>query len=209
MENSNQENKDYQIWFPYEVFYIESMLTVARSAMTEQTVLQETLEKIKNLEQINKDDEEFIIDLVQNVINRAAALSKYFWPKENNKKNRNELHQKRGRRLREAFNVNDDNPLKDPKGRNFIEHFDEKLDLYLLDGIVGNIIPSYVGNRINNDQGIHHFFRAFYVNDWTFIILNMEYKLMPIVDEIIRIYLLLEKFNKEGGRLPRKQTSDK
>jgi hypothetical protein len=35
--------EDYKIWFPYEVFYIESMLTLARSAMMEVGVFHEII----------------------------------------------------------------------------------------------------------------------------------------------------------------------
>lgn len=74
----------------------------------------------------------------QNLIVHAAALSRYFWPVK-------EGHRWRGALLRQAFQIADDNPLRVRGLRNAFEHFDEQLDDYLENGIVGQILPEYNG----------------------------------------------------------------
>jgi hypothetical protein len=83
-----------------------------------------------------------LLDSVQNFVTYSVSLSRYFWPA-----SREPIHQLRGERLREAFSMEATSFLKDRKLRNFIEHFDEKLDTYLSKGICGNIVPSHIGFR--------------------------------------------------------------
>lgn len=190
--------RDYKIWYPYEAFYIESMLIVTRSAMIVQSELQEIIKQLQDGKQLTEHDTVFIIDMCQNLLISAGALSRYFWPVRNK-----EVHLLRGERLRESFEIEDGNPLKDRHVRNYMEHFDENLDIYLSPGrIAGNIIPSAVGSNLNNSQGVLHFIRAFHINDWTFEILGNKVKLIPLINEVIRIHILLEKFQEEGSRLP-------
>jgi len=195
IENNDQ---DYKIWFPYEIFYIESMLTVARTAMDAQTQLQMIIEELEKGKPNTKEDTDDVIDLVQTILIGAASLSRYFWAVRSGI-----IHQKRAERLREAFAITEENPLKNRDVRNFMEHFDEKLDIFLSQNVAGTFIPSSVGRRTNDDQGTYHFFRAFHTDDWTFEVLKVEVKIIPIIAEIIRIFLLLMKFRDEGGRLPR------
>lgn len=195
MKNESQENnEDYKIWYPYEIFYIESMLSITRTAMVEQTLFRTTIEQLSQGKEVNR---EIIIDSVQNIINYAASISRYFWPSSTQT-----IHKKRGQKLRDSFDIKESNPLKNRDVRNFIEHFDEKLDLYLSNGISGSVIPSYIGPKVLFNGVNNYFFRTFYTDKWIFKVLNLEYKIIPIIDEIIRIHLLLEKFKDEGGRLP-------
>lgn len=58
---------------------------------------------------------------VQQILVSSSNISKIFWPpyKKNNK---------RGRALRELFNVDDHSPLNNRNLRNHFEHFDEHID---------------------------------------------------------------------------------
>lgn len=60
---------------------------------------------------------------VQQVLVSSSNISKIFWPP--NKKNN-----KRGRALRELFNVGDNSPLNNRVIRNHFEHFDERIEKY-------------------------------------------------------------------------------
>lgn len=182
-----------KIWYPYELFYIESMLTITRTAMAEQTMLRTVLEELKNGETNNKD---LLIDLAQNIVSHAAAISRYFWPSSTGK-----IYKHRGQRLREAFEIHESNPIKDKDVRNFVEHFDEKLDDYLSGNISGTIYPVFIGTKNDYENQISHFFRAFFLDDWKFQVLDKESYLIPIINELIRIHQLLKKFKEEGGRL--------
>ena len=189
-------SKDYKIWFPYEVFYIESMLTITSMVMYEIDLLELSIEK-HNKEEL---EGEKIIDLSQNIITSAAAISRFFWPSSNNS-----IHKKRGQRLREAFDIIESNVLKKRDVRNFIEHFDEKLDVYLSTIANGMIFPLYVGPR-PVDHDLAQFFRAYFTNDHTFKLLDLECSMVPIIDELIRVHNLLLTFQNDGGRLPIKSS---
>lgn len=188
-----EEFSDYQVQFQHEVLYIESMLTITRTAIVEQTLLQRTLNNYFEDESV---DINIVIDFAQNIIHHAAALSRYFWPIRNKP-----LHQNRGCLLRKALDIQEPNALQIKKLRDMIEHFDERLDKYLTEFTAGSICPSYIGTRNDNSQGVNHFFRAFYTDDLVFQVLDVEYEIKPIVEEILRIHLLLEEFV-EDGRLP-------
>jgi hypothetical protein len=196
MEDSTKQNKqDYKIWYPHEVFYIESMLTITRTAMADQSMLRTIIEELNTGK---TDHKELVLDIVQNIITHAASISRYFWPSSTDK-----IHKQRGQRLREAFEINESNPIKNRNVRNFIEHFDEKLDIFLQEGIAGNIIPSHLGKRVTENEDINHFFRAYFIDEWKFHVLGQEFNVHIIINELIRIHLLLEKFNQQGGRLPK------
>lgn len=191
--------KECKIWYPYEAFYIESMLIAARSAMVTQSMLQEMIQELENGKPNTQEITETVIDIIQNFLIAAATLSRYFWPIRNKL-----IHRLRAERLREAFNLVEGNPLQDRNLRNYMEHFDEKLDDYLAAGIAGTIIPSAIGANMNNEQGIYyHFIRAFHTSTWTFEILGNKLEIVPLMKEVIRIYLLLEEFKTNGGRLPK------
>jgi hypothetical protein len=76
-----------------------------------------------------------ILDELQNLLVQAAAVSRYFWPSRN-------AHAWRGAQLRNAFALSDDSPLRSRELRNSIEHFDERLDLFLAGGVTGHVLPS-------------------------------------------------------------------
>jgi hypothetical protein len=185
---------DIDIWPPHEVFYIESMLTITRTAMANLAQLQYCLDEL--FEDRNVDDGK-IIDFVQSLISSAGALSRYFWPS-----NKKELHRNRGNKLRASFGITDNNPLQDRKVRNFVEHFDENLDLYLSKILSGTIIPTYVGYKPLENQIKPSFFRAYYLEESTFCVLDIEYDILPIVKELTRLHKLLLKAIEDGGRLP-------
>jgi len=184
--------EDYKIWFPHEVFYIESMLTISHNAMIEVSNFHEIIRQIDS----NNFEGDRLLDSVQNFITYSASLARYFWPSGKDK-----IHQLRGERLREAFSIEDGSVLKDKKLRNFIEHFDEKLDSYLLKGMIGNIIPSYVGLKRQITE-VDHFFRAYFLDDASIRVLDLEYKVDPIIQEVVKIHNLLIDFRDNGGRLP-------
>jgi len=185
--------EDYKIWSPYEIFYIESMFSIARGAMMEVGVFHEIIRGIGAGTFENRD---MLLDSVQNFITYSASLARYFWPS-----NKDKIHRLRGERLREAFQIDENSVLKDKKLRNFIEHFDEKLDTYLSKGMFGNIIPTYVGLKKNTTE-VDHFFRAYFLDKATIRILDIEYSVDPIIQEVQKVHNLLIDFRDNGGRLP-------
>src|SRR6266567_1961065 len=114
------------------MFYLVSMRFITESAMRSAEALAPEIERMKG--DFSQADQETTLNHLQNIVGMGAALSRYFWPVRAG-------HEKRGEILRERFKVTDSSPLKSRDLRNEIEHFDEKLDVYLSKGIVGVIIP--------------------------------------------------------------------
>jgi hypothetical protein len=110
-------------------------------------------------------------------------------------------HEARGSQLLTALDVADDNPLKNRNLRNEIEHFDEKLDAYLSDGLAGYIIPEFVGSLSENDGVPSHIFRAYYLDVGLFEMLGKRYEVEPLAKEILRIHDRLLVAERNGGRL--------
>lgn len=137
----------------------------------------------------------FLAEL-QNVIVHAGALSRYFWAAAQD-------HRWRGAELRAAFQIEDDNPLRNRDLRNEIEHFDERLDNYLGDGIFGYILPEYIGPAPGPDDRPNHIFRAYYADTAQFRLLDKTYDIQPIAAEVVKIHAALQKMDQDGGMFGR------
>lgn len=183
----------WKIWPPYEIFYIESLLTLTKAVIADY----EYLNKIIVNQNLFVENPYILIDLSQNIINQAAAISRYFWPT----KAKPKIHRLRGEKLRAALLITEDNILKSKTVRNFIEHFDENLDEFLNKPIAGNFLPkSIVYNSKDLDENTF-VFRAYVINEFIFRTLDREICITPIVKEVYRIHNLLIKLNINGGRL--------
>ena len=152
-------------------------------------------------------DVNYVLDHMQNIIVQAAALSRYFWPPPEGVKNAKEIYTHRGIYLREQFNMLDTNILKDRKLRNMIEHFDEKLDNYLQDDIVGHIIPQMISFKKGVDEVPLHIFRAYYLDTGEFEMLGKKCELKPIMDEVKKIHEYLLFFDENGGSIKGKHNT--
>jgi hypothetical protein len=185
------------IWAPYQVFYIQSMLfnaeSAARSVSQILSVLHVVFENSPE-DPVSALPQHYLLGELQNLVVQAAALSRYFWPVKAE-------HNWRGEHLRKAFGLTEESALRSRGLRNAIEHFDEQLDKYLENGIVGQILPQYVG-PFSEPQGVPvHLFRAYYIDTGVFELLGKRYEVDPIAAEVGRIYELLKEMDKSGGML--------
>jgi hypothetical protein len=191
----------FGIWPPYEAFYIEAMLFCSISALRSLDIIADWIESLPNIDSeklfdnISEDD---ILNNLQNVVIQGAALSRYCWP---SRQGENNEHKLRGEQIREALEMTDESPLKNRDLRNELEHFDEKLDSYLSNGVVGNIFPKYIGPLPDKPEVPTHIFRAYYTNVGIFELLGKRYSIQPIADEIARIHQSLENFSQSGYRM--------
>jgi len=175
---------------PYHFFYIESLLTITSSAMN-------SVDKLNHcIKNINIASHQEIIDNAQNIIIQSAALSRYFWPVQ-----KNNFAKSRGQFLRQQLSITESNVLKNRDVRNFIEHFDEKLDTFCNEIVFGTIIPIFVD--IEPTNGNYKFFRAYFIDKGVFKIWGNCFLLQPIVDEIEKLHNLLLAFRKNGSRFNR------
>ncbi len=188
---------DFRIWPPYEVFYIHSMLFNTASALASIGRVSDAFRKVSASESpdaASSIDGADILDELQNIVVQGAALSRYFWPARKAYAARAEL-------LRSACGVTEESPLKSRDLRNAIEHFDEKLDDYLANGIIGQIFPQYVGPLPPHDGVPKHMFRAYYTDVAVFELLGKRHEIQPIASEIARLHTRLTFCSENGGRL--------
>ena len=176
------------------------MLFCTSSALRSAAELQDALNAGSSVEPSSREWQaaaEIILNSIQNIALQGAALSRYFWPARER-----EPHTSRAHRLRRGLQVEDDSPLRDRELRNQMEHFDERLDLYVQDGVVGSIHPAYVGPFPGEPEVPTHLFRAYYTDQGVFEVLGHRYKMQPIVDEIAAIHGRLRACCEAGFRIP-------
>lgn len=195
------EDEVSSIWTPYEVFYIQSMLFNTTSAFQSCSIAENIIENILVGRIDPQEKKDLLLDCLQNVVNQSGAISRYFFPSRDGVKGADTktIHIDRGQYLLSVFGVKGDSPLMNRALRNSIEHFDERLDLYLQEGIVGHIFPSLILPEPEDSDVPHHIFRAYYLNEGIFQVLGERYEIQPIVDEVTRIHGLLVKFDSNGG----------
>jgi hypothetical protein len=185
------------IWPQHEVFYIESMLFHTRQACSSMEYISDLIGKIDQHHAASTTpsfDCSVALDHVQSIVLCAAAISRYFWPVR-------KAHLPRGAYLQSALKIKDDSPLRDRSLRDAAEHFDERLDNHLSEGIVGMILPEWFGPTYASDAPAHYF-RAFFIDSGKFKILGDEFLIQPISDELVRLHNRLVFHVEHGGRLP-------
>jgi hypothetical protein len=190
------EENEYGIWPPYEILYIESLLSKTKIAITDYETLDEIISDQKKFD----IDSLKLIDLAENIINQGAAISRYLFPSRNRGTN-GRKHKLRGEKLRKSLKIVENNPLEHRFVRDYAEHFDEKLDKFLDKPIAGNFIPLKVVLNAKELDEITFVFRAYIVNEFKFICLEQKIDIRPIIQEIYRIHNLLIDFKDTGGRL--------
>ena len=184
------------IWPPFEAFYIQSMLFNSSSAARSILRLDSIFAKLPEhftIEDVVQLPTKTILNELQNMVVQAGALSRYFWPVRAE-------YEPRGKALRECFAMTAASPLFNRDLRNAIEHFDERIDKYFSRGAFGCFFPEYVGIRPKNDGVPGHFFRAFFVDTGEFRLLDEDFEMKPLSDEVLFVQYHLQLMDKEGGR---------
>ncbi len=135
---------------------------------------------------------DLLICVIQEAVGHAAALSRYFWPSlmaNKSQPNIRGLTEKRGDKLRELFGLADISPLYNRDLRNAWEHFDERLDLYLLKNDAGCFFPaSILGSHSLADDPIGHIFKLLDLDAECLVLMGKKYFFAPIRDEVRRIH---------------------
>lgn len=134
-----------------------------------------------------------LISTIQEAIGHAAALSRYFWPTSNGDKKKQpeqlEMRKKRGENLRTIFGVTDDSPLHNRDLRNAWEHFDEKLDTYLISNDAGIFFPNpIIENHSVADEPPGKIFKLIDPNSECLVLLGKKFFFGPIRTEVERIF---------------------
>ncbi|MBN6104759.1 hypothetical protein JR064_21580 [Xanthomonas sp. CFBP 8703] len=137
-----------------------------------------------------KDDAE-AVSSVHEALGHCGNLSRYFWPSKQNSKRNSPfatLAEARGSKLREAFGVTDESPLKDRALRDSLEHFDERLDRYFLGLDSGTIFPDpIIGAYQVAKIQYGHIFKLVDPKNEIFVVLGFEFNYGSLRPEIQRI----------------------
>lgn len=187
MEEEN-ENLDNGIHPQYESLYIECILSATESASSSLVEIDEILLDTKLLQAIGLK----IINLSENIVSQAGVISKYFDPP-----NAKKIHKLRADKLRNIYKIEDDNVLLNRGFRNHIEHFDEKLDLYLKKPIIGEVVPAIIVYTIKEINSITNVFKGFVIDESKLISLGKVIEIVPLMKEIYRIHDLCIEFIKK------------
>lgn len=183
---------------PYcEAFYLHSIFYSASRCLE----AFERYDKIKS--QDSKPD--YLISIIQEAVGHAAALSRYFWPSPRGRKkepNQKKLKESRGKKLRMSFGLDESSPLYNRDLRNAWEHFDERLDLYLLNNDAGFFFPNCVINSHTlADDPVGHVFKLLDPDAECLVLMGNKYFFAPIREEVSRILDAAMKADKNGSRL--------
>ena len=190
IEKDNLENGIHPL---HESLYIECILSATESANSSLEEIDFILYDPKLIENIGLK----IIDLCENIIIQAGIISKYFDPPSKKK-----IHKLRGEKLRKSFQIEDGSFIMNRDFRNHIEHFDERLDTFLKNPIIGEIIPKSLFQSSIEINSIKTVFKAFVIDEEKLISLGEEIKIVPLMKEIYRIHDFSLGFINNGGRLP-------
>lgn len=182
--------QDFEGIVPFnEIFYIESIIYTAERALNAFRRYEDGLEVSRPAE--------VVIGSIQEALTHAAALSRFFWPIRDKG-----VTKYRGNKLRKAFELDDTSVLKSSELRHALEHYDERLDSFLVQEHVGNFYPDpIVGLEEMNDDQLLHIFRLIDYPKEVFILLGKKYNFSKVNIEVRRIYEKALKMKEKGGRL--------
>lgn len=189
IERAKHMNENYGrgILPPQNMFYYHSILYSAECSLS-------AFYKYEYLLQERADPIDLVSSL-QEAIGHAANLSWYFF----NEGGRATKHKpqeivdfikNRSNGFKEEFNITDKSSLKDRRLRNMFEHFDEKLDIYLLQTLAGTFYPMPRVGKIS-EIGQKEFdknFKMLDIEEKCLVIFNEVFYFEDIANEVVRIY---------------------
>lgn len=182
----------------WEAFYIHSILYSANCC----------LEAFRRYDTYrgDKGSPSLLIGALQEAIGHAGALSRYFWPPMLRDKKRPFLANMiadRGAKLRAAFTMSEASPLYNRDLRNVWEHFDEKLDIFLLNTLSGIFFPGpIIGSISDSEETTNHYFKLLDPSKECLVLLGKKYDFVEIQIEANRIHTTAIDADKNGARLP-------
>jgi hypothetical protein len=180
-----------------EVFYLHSILYSTSRC----------LDSFREYESFKSQNvgADYLVSIVQEAVGHAAALSRYFWPSLQRGRKLKPLElirEKRGKRLREFFALTEESPLYNRELRNAWEHFDERLDAYLLKNESGFFFPGcLVDSHRLADDPLGHIFKLLDINAECLVLMGCKYFFTPIRDEVKAVFEKAVRADQNGARL--------
>ncbi len=184
--------------FPvYEAFYIHAIMYAADRAV-------ESFERY-DLAHANDQSAPDQVSAVHEALGHAGALSRFFWPSGAGPRRKPAaiaLTNARADKLRAAFQLNDKSPLKARALRDALEHFDERLDNYLLSSDAGQYAPiPQIGDSRDLPNGRNHIFKLVDPTLSAFVILDSKFDFASIRTAVVEILIDARTMSKNGDRL--------
>lgn len=180
----------------HQIFYYYSILYTAECSVRA-FGLYEYLLSQKDVDEIQ------LVGAVQEAIGHAGALAFYFWNKGSSRqpKEIKEYIQQRSVFLKNEFNLNDTSALKNRSLRNTFEHFDEKIDIGLLNTMAGTFYPMPViqSHSIIEEEQIGKYFKLLDIEEKCLVLLNEKFFFEDIQKEVEKIYKLAKNKVAENG----------
>lgn len=173
---------DHEGIYPmYGAFYIQAILYAAGRASAAFTRFETALRADAPPAEI--------VASVHEALGHTAALSRFFFPTD-----KRSLARARAAKLRKQFAVGNASPLIDRELRNALEHFDERLDEYLLRDIVGYIFPGPLTDDAElADEPGGHIFRLVDPTKEIFVLLGKKHNFGAVRLEVQRVAELAGK----------------
>lgn len=191
------------IWGPYQAFYIHSMLADTEPAIKALKFAIQIIKEITSGEIGAQSKKDELLDSMQVFVTHSGSISRYFFPPQDSPRKataqQKNIHKFRAEHLRRVFGIEAGNILENRNLRNTIEHFDERLDIILQNGIVGRIFPSLILHEPEITDIPHHIFRTYYLKLGVYQVLEDRYEVQPVANEILRIHNLLLDFDANGS----------
>ena len=174
----------------FEAFYLEAIIYAANCADTAFQGFSSAL--------ASRSENAKIVASVHEALTHSAALSRFFWA---SPKARGVAHARAGK-LRSAFGLTEASALYDRDLRNALEHFDERLDAYLLEDHAGFFFPSpIVAEASFAEDELAHIFRLVDPIDQVFVLLGQQYEFGRTRQEVQAVLASAYRMVESGSRL--------
>jgi hypothetical protein len=132
------------------------------------------------------------VSYVHEALTHCAALSRFFWPTRPKP-----LAAARALKLRTLFKIDDDSPLKNRALRNALEHFDERLDDFMVENDIGYFLPqAMLGSHELLDNNTNKIFKMVDPLTEKMVILNNIFEFAPLAREASAVLLRVDELDK-------------
>jgi hypothetical protein len=173
----------------YEVFYLESLVYAAGRAI-------EAFQRFDRA-RTEKASAPSIVANVHEALTHTAAVSRFFWPSRKSK-----VAVARAQKLRASFRLDEASPLYSRELRDALEHYDERLDTFLLQDMVGFLFPGPMVEAASlNEDRMGKIFRLVDPDTEEFVLLGHKYPFGPMRRAVEAVFKQANAMSIDGGRL--------
>ena len=150
----------------------------------------------------SEDSQAVQVGAIHEALGYAASLSRFFWLSGGGNPDYKGLVHARCEKLRDAFGLDNNSKLKNRRLRDALEHFDERLDKFLIKNGTGMFFPdAMIGDSDLADDQMGLIFKLVDPDKEVFVILGEKYPFAGIRKEVKQILSTADIFAQKGMRL--------